>query len=212
MTQIAREYAGKGYSVNISPAPDELPPFLRQFTPDMYVMNDNEQVVIEVKSGKSLARAKDMAKLAKAIEENPGWRFELVVTNPRTQASYQIEFPTLRENDIRDCLTDIDTLLSREEYEAAIMLCWAATEGTLRLIAQREHIRLKSKQPEFAVKKMASMGYLSEDEHQVLRTAIELRSHIMHGGRLHPGDHQVVPQMLEINSRLLAGEEPPLEI
>lgn len=85
LLELAEEYRKKGYEVLMPPKPEELPDFLRGYSPDMIVRRGEEAIVIEVKSRTSIASAQYLQGLAQAVEEHPGWRVELVMTNRRTQ-------------------------------------------------------------------------------------------------------------------------------
>ena len=66
----------------IHPNPEDLPDFLRNYRPDMIARRKDEAVVIEVKSRSSLnsSSTQYLPNLAQVIEQHPGWRFELVIT------------------------------------------------------------------------------------------------------------------------------------
>src|SRR6478672_7315459 len=79
LARVAKEYRSKGYQVSLSPQSADLP-----YTPDIIARNDNETVVIEVKS--NLSQVSRINRMAQAVQEHPGWRFELIIAKgkPRT--------------------------------------------------------------------------------------------------------------------------------
>jgi Holliday junction resolvase len=143
LVEIAREYRKLGYEVILEPKRSQLPEFLASFQPDMLAKNNIETVVVEVKSRETLSQSAHMAALASVIQQHEGWRFELVVTNPREKSA------RIRIQDINDLLTTQDIIyrlneartLSNKEYgEAAFLLAWSATEATLRRAASQHRI------------------------------------------------------------------------
>ncbi len=204
ITAIAREYAEKGYDVNISPNRDELPEFLQNYRPDIIATSYNENVVVEVKSGRNLVKSPYLPKLAKAIEENEGWRFEMVITNPRGKKEpIEDDIDVLTKEDITKRIDEIKHLLEIGQIEAAILLGWSAIEGTLRLMAMRERIKIKRRTASYLSKKMYNMGIITPDEYNVLHNAIELRNAVIHGYKTEKADSAVVVDMLGIIGELL---------
>jgi uncharacterized protein YutE (UPF0331/DUF86 family) len=204
ITAIAREYAEKGYDVNISPNRDELPEFLQNYRPDIIATSYNENVAVEVKSGRNLVKSPYLPKLAKAIEENEGWRFEMVITNPRgKKGPIEDDIDVLTKEDITKRIDEIKHLLEIGQMEAAILLGWSAIEGTLRLMAMRERIKIKRRAASYLSKKMYNMGVITPDEYNILNEAIELRNAVIHGYKTEKADSAVVEEMLTIIRELL---------
>ena len=50
LLEVAREYRKQGYEVVIEPREEQLPSFLHSFQPDIIARNNEETVVIEIKS------------------------------------------------------------------------------------------------------------------------------------------------------------------
>ena len=106
LLKLADEYRDKGYAVSFHPIPEDLPDFLRSYRPDMIVRRGEEAVVIEVKSRSSLnsSSTQYLRNLAQAVEQHPGWRFELVVTNPDDTTYSQKAEGSFQEHEIRSRL------------------------------------------------------------------------------------------------------------
>src|SRR5687768_4274458 len=81
---VAREYRKLGYQVLVHPGQEELPPFLAGFQPNLIVLSADDKAVVEVRTAETLRdRSRRLPELAGVIDAQPGWRLELVVTNPR---------------------------------------------------------------------------------------------------------------------------------
>ena len=74
LSEIAAEYRANGYSVIVNPASDETPSFVRDCTPDLIAVSDDDRVVVEVKAAPSIESDRTI-RLAEAVAANPPWRF-----------------------------------------------------------------------------------------------------------------------------------------
>ncbi|MCW3054239.1 MAG: hypothetical protein JWN14_3409, partial [Chthonomonadales bacterium] len=66
---VAQEYRDRGYDVVVQPGEADLPAFLSGFQVDLYAQNSEDHVIVEVKTRTSLAKSKDMSRLAEVIED-----------------------------------------------------------------------------------------------------------------------------------------------
>lgn len=89
LLRLAREYRQQGYEVTLYPSSEELPPALANCALDLIARSTAKTVVVEVRTRENLTLngAEDLRTLTKQVQQVPGWEFELVVTNPRRQAS-----------------------------------------------------------------------------------------------------------------------------
>lgn len=85
LLQVAREYRQKGYSVVVRPSPDQLPPALAACPIDLIAEGEGRKIAVEVRNRANLTLngSDDLRQMTHLIEQQPGWEFELVVTNPR---------------------------------------------------------------------------------------------------------------------------------
>lgn len=183
LTEIAREYRKLGYEVILEPRRSQLPEFLASFQPDMLARNNTETVVVEVKSRETLAQSPDMQALAAVIQQHEGWRFELVVTNPRdkgTRIRIKDTNDLLTAQDILYRLNEARTLSDKEHGEAAYLLAWSATEATLRRAASHHHIPAEDSSVSI-LKNLFSQGVLNEEQYNKLSQGISARNSLAHG-------------------------------
>jgi hypothetical protein len=106
--EIARDYALRGYRVRVSPGAEELPEFLRHFKPDVVAEGPNDSVVVEFKRAKGSRTPRYWAELAQAVQQHPGWRYELVVDNDLVRPAPEGMSPSeiLREFDVARQLSE----------------------------------------------------------------------------------------------------------
>lgn len=85
LLRIAREYRQKGYHVIVRPSPTELPPAFAKCPFDMVAEGEGKKIAIEVRNKENLTLngSEDLRRMTTLVEQEPGWEFELVVTNPR---------------------------------------------------------------------------------------------------------------------------------
>lgn len=202
LLELVTEYRQKGYEVLLSPKPEELPDFLRSYRPDMIVSRGEEKVVIEVKSRPSIASAQYLRGLAQAVEEHPGWRVELVMTNPE-DALYSVKVEgSLQEHEIKSQL-QVARELTLHHPESAILFAWSLAEATLRLLANKEELDLQRPEPLRLLKQLATEGVISKAEYQSLMNAFALRNAIAHGFKTTHLTPNIVLNLIEVTEQLL---------
>ena len=213
LLKLAEEYRERGYEVSFHPNVEDLPDFLKSYRPDMIVRLGKESVVIAVKSRSSLnsSSTQYLRNLAQAVAENPGWRFELVMTNPEDAVYFPKAEGSLQEHEIEARLPVAKQLVAQQHLESAMLYSWSLVEATLRIVAEKEELSLTRLQPLFLVKQLASEGVISQSEYQLLMNALSLRNAIAHGFKTTQLTQNSVCELIEIAEQLLkslhTGEE-----
>ncbi|MEH2310473.1 MAG: hypothetical protein V7K35_03360 [Nostoc sp.] len=204
LLKLAEEYREKGYEVFFHPNIEDLPEFLNNYRPDMIVRKGEENVVIEVKSRSSLNSSSNqyLGNLAKAVEKYPGWRFELVMTNPE-DIMYSLKAEgSLQEHEIESQL-QVARQLTTQHPKSAILYSWSLVEATLRLIAQKEELSLQRFDPLYLVKQLAIEGIISKSKYQLLMNALLLRNSIAHGFKTTELTQNSVYELIELTEQFL---------
>lgn len=181
LQEIAAEYEARGYEVLVEPSTEQLPAFLAGFHPDLVARSPHESVIVEVKVGTQTAVSERFRDLAETIQHQPGWRFSLVVIDPRSD---EVAPPTQRLLDRKDLVHRLDTaheLLKAAVTEAGFLLMWVAVEALLRHIATREGLPLERVPSSSLMKELFSLGILSRHELDVARRAFAVRNALVHG-------------------------------
>lgn len=204
LLKLAEEYRDKGYKISIHPNPEDLPDFLRNYSPDMIARREDETVVIEVKSRSSLnsLSAQYLPNLAQVIEQHAGWRFELVMTNPE-DVTYSVKAESsLQANEIKSRLKVASQLLEQHP-ESAILYSWSLVEATLRLVAEEEGLSSRIFDPLSLVKQLAIEGIISRSEYQLLMDSRSLRNAVAHGFKTTLITPDSVENLIKITEQLL---------
>jgi hypothetical protein len=200
--EVAKEYRQKGYEVIVHPEKDQLPPFLSNYKPDLIARSEDETVVLEIKSHFSLSRSDYFSSLAENIKRHPGYRFELVVTNPKNRSSLPTQ-RLLSAEDIFSRISDARALVKKRYYEAALLLSWATAEGALRLLADREDVSLERLNPSFVIKQLTSLGLIPRNDYRTLERGMELRNAVIHGFRPPKLGNKDIETLLNVIERIL---------
>jgi hypothetical protein len=181
LQDIAAEYEARGYDVLVEPGPEKLPAFLAGFRPDLVARGPHESVVIEVKVGTETAVSERFRDLAETIQHQPGWRFSLVVIDPRSDEVIPPTQQLLDRKDIVDRLGRANELLKMGATDAAFLLLWVSVEALLRHLATREGLPLERVPSSSLMKELFSLGILSRSEHDVAQRAFDVRNTLVHG-------------------------------
>jgi uncharacterized protein YutE (UPF0331/DUF86 family) len=204
LLQLAEEYRDKGYEISFHPNPEDLPDFLRNYRPDMIVRRGDEAVIIEVKSRRSLnsSSRQYLQNLAQSVEQHPGWRFELVMTNPEDVVYSSRAESSFQQSEIETRL-QVARQLATQHPESAILYSWSLVEATLRLVAEHEGISLQRLDPLYLVKQLVTEGVISRPEYQLLMDALSLRNAIAHGFKATQITQESVYELINVAEQLL---------
>lgn len=204
LLKIAEEYRNKGYEVFFHPSPEDLPNFLKNYRPDMIVRREDEAVIIEVNSRRSLnsSAGQYLQNLAQSVEQHPGWRFELVMTNPEDVAYSSKAESSLQESEIEARL-QVARQLALQHPDSAILYSWSLVEATLRLVAEHEGLILQRLDPFYLVKQLVTEGVILRSEYQLLMDALSLRNAIAHGFKATEITQEAVCELIDVAEQLL---------
>lgn len=185
LRDLARQYRALGYDVLVQPTGQHLPSFLHGVRPDMIARAPDDNVVIEVKTRRTLTDDRNLEEIARKLEKKPGWRFEMVLTNPRTDDARFLEFESLSYQELERRINSADILARDRDYQAAVLLLWTAIESVLRRAAVKEGVSTSGlSTPARLIKELRSLGELSSRDYKKLTRALEARNQVVHGFRV----------------------------
>jgi uncharacterized protein YutE (UPF0331/DUF86 family) len=187
--ELARYYASQGFRVSVEPRGQAVPSFLRKldFAPDLIAESDDESNVIEVSSRDTAERLRELSKVVETIEKRRGWKFILVMTNPRTPTPALATPGIPRLNDLQDSFDRVSTLaeLSREsnnDFAHAVLLsAWAIVEGALRMYLYTGRTEMRARSPRSIVRDAVMFGFITPNEGHFLDSVAQLRNAVAHG-------------------------------
>lgn len=204
---MVREYRARGYDVVVQPAREQLPEFLALFQLDVVARGPGENVVIEIKPRSELARSGELERIAEAVQHQPGWRLELVVTEEPGLSSGTGS--SLGREDLAGILRNVQTMLDLDPRgaesfgKAAFLYAWSAAEVALRLLAEAEGIELRRTDAPYLLTQLATEAVLSREEYDFLVHAMQVRNAIAHGFKTDQFQPDEVPALVSTIDRLL---------
>ena len=176
--QTAAEYRRKGYDVTEG----ELLDFLPGFRADLVIRKGDEARVIEVKSRASLAATPRITELARVIESQPGWSFELLLVGEPEKLDAPAKSKAFQRENILLRIEDAEKLLSLGHSDAALVLAWSACEAAARLaVTEQGVLDAGITSSEFVFDQAAYLGITSRTEYNRLRDVQKYRNAIVHG-------------------------------
>ena len=182
LEKVAAQYREGGYEVILHPGRADLPEFLRGFQPDLIARAGGESVVVEVKAKDDLSADHQLGYLSSLVNSQPGWRFDLVLIDPRVWPDEVPRGSVERvSSEIESLVRSAERLITLGELESAVLTAWAAVEAAMREVARRQAIPLERKYPQLLLKALYSEGVLSRAEYEQLREAMKIRNAIAHG-------------------------------
>jgi hypothetical protein len=206
---VAAKYEAWGYEILFDPLPNQLPDFLRGYRPDFLARRPGDSVLVEVKARASAAVMDRYQDLIAQVHSYPGWRFDLVVTNPPNSLPLGSDYPVLPFREIERRYDEAEELLHAEHIDAALLIAWAATEAALRFLAQLYGAETQRSATPSLLKQLATDGVISRNQYDVLWRSYQERSAVAHGFARHEDDFGV-RQIIESGRALLreAGRLP----
>jgi hypothetical protein len=207
LTNLADRYRSQGYQVVVRPEQKDLPDFAKNFKIEIVARRaDGSALVSAKKSPKELEADLNVAQYAGITEQQPGWRFDVVVLGP----SDETEMPAKRdaeepsEQDLQNQFDTVRRLLDANVNQQALVLAWSVLEAAMRrrLQAEGEEAGWGSS-PRTMMNELLSAGALTNSEFRELERLFQARTAIVHGftmPRIEPG---AVNYLLDAARKLL---------
>jgi hypothetical protein len=199
---IAEEYRSKGYEVIEQPSPEQLPEFLAGYQPDVLVQRGDEAIIVEVKSRSSLAKDPRIREMARLVQAEPHWNFELVVVGEEGQLSTPEGARPLERADILLGIEAAERLVASGFSEAALLQAWSTLEATVRLLSEEEGLVLERLNPLSILTQATSNGVISRDDYNFLTKVMKYRNALAHGFKTIDFDPVLVIELINITKRL----------
>lgn len=208
LAQVAKQYEDEGYSVQVRPSGDVLPPFASDYSVDLIASRGNENVIVEVKRNQRAVQADPrLRQLAEKVNAQPNWRFDLVVVDAQNSVERFLEGAS------EPSLTQIEKMLDRAQsishggdIQSAYLAAWAAFEAAMRQ-ATNDGEWYGPIAPRERMAALFSNGIVSREEFDTLKRAYAVRTQIVHG--LIPAniDRIALDQVIGVARKILTANE-----
>ncbi len=177
---LAAEYRARGYEVRVRPSGDDLPPFLREFRPEIIATSPEANVVLEVKPYPQFDD-EEARELAEVVERNPGWRFDVMLVNPPVGPDIPAQEHLADDEQVTRMLENAETLSKEGHIEAAGLIAYSALETILRRLAQSKAPQIERQSSARVLKELYSLGNIHPDTFEKLLPLMEFRNAVAHG-------------------------------
>lgn len=174
INSVANQYKKEGYTIIFEST--NMPGFLKDIKVDMVALSAKDNVLIEVVSQASVKDREKLERLATLVQNREKWRFEVIVTNPKEKERQSISL-----QEIMDRIEQAKQLLSNDQGLAAILLAWSSTEAVMRVLAEKDDVKLKNRSPIQLTKTLYSIGSIGPSAYEVLIRVAKQRNSIAHG-------------------------------
>lgn len=195
---LVPQLEAEGYSVFLHPSRNMLPPFLSGHQPDAIAIKGDRKLAIEVTSAGRGAEAKT-ERLRRMLSGHEDWELRIIYAPPRRPEE---TIPTASETTIEEHLGRVERAFDAMGPAAALLSAWAALEASARFLAPT---RFEAPQePARLLEALASDGYVTPDEADLLRQLGKLRNAVAHGRLDLTPSREQVKELIRIIRTLLA--------
>ena len=203
LRQLAKEYAKRGYRVEIEAEHPSLPLFLAGRRFDLVAYGPDENVVVEIAAQRELTSGPALEELAAIVKQQKGWRLELVVMNPKPGVVDETASP-LTKSEVATRIANAERLLAGRDSEAAFLLAWTAIEAQLRGMTHESDLHVSSGSGTGQlIKKLFTLGVFNREDYCSLMEALEQRNAVIHG--FHSGQvYAWAQRMIALAERMMA--------
>ncbi|HEY0331051.1 MAG TPA: hypothetical protein VGC77_18375 [Rhodopseudomonas sp.] len=191
------KYQAEGFDVYVNPSPAMLPPFMRAYRPNAIALKKGKKIAIEI-VGPAAPSDKKIERLQSLFAGHGDWELQVFYASPLASGrNLGVASRQLIDGSIRQ----VEALLSAGHHQPALVMAWATFEAVGRALLPDQFRRPQT--PARLVEVLASDGYVTPDEAQVLRRAIAPRNAVAHGGLDAVVDDELLEQFVAI-LRILA--------
>jgi len=172
------ELEADGFLVVIHPQQDTLPKFLQGYQPDMVAYKDNRNLAIEIMARAAAAPASKLKEreLRQRFAGHPDWELRLVYAPP---ISSDANIPVVSKQTVSENLDRLAASVDVLGPTAALLTGWAVFEAAARALLPASFKRPQP--PARLIETLASEGYVTPDEADMLRRLSRTRNEVAHG-------------------------------
>jgi hypothetical protein len=172
------ELEADGFRVVIHPKQDTLPTFLQGYQPDMVAYKDNKNLAIEI-TGRTPSNPASKLKervLRERFADRPDWELRFVYAPP---VNSDANIPLVSKQTVSEHLDRLDASVDAMGLTAALLTGWAVFEAAARALLPSSLSRPQP--PARLIERLASEGYVTPSEADMLRRLSRTRNEVAHG-------------------------------
>jgi hypothetical protein len=167
-----------GFRVVIHPQQATLPTFLQGYQPDMVAYKEHKNLAIEIASRSPTdpaSRLKERA-LRDRFAGHPDWELRFVYAPP---VNSDPNIPVVSKQTVFEHLDRLEASADAMGLTAALLTGWAVFEAAARALLPSSLTRPQP--PARLIETLASQGYVTPDEADILRRLSRMRNEVAHG-------------------------------
>jgi len=164
-----------GYRVVIHPKRDTLPTFLQEYQPDMVAYKDKKNLAFEIKARVSAAEQKEH-RLRERFAGHPDWELRFIYAPP---VNSDADIPVVSKQTVSEHLDRLEASVDAMGLTGALLTGWAVFEAAARALLPSSLTRPQP--PVRLIEMLASGGYVTPDEADMLRRLSRTRNEVAHG-------------------------------
>lgn len=213
--QVAQKYRDEGYEVILEPRGDAVPSFLSGFQPDLVARRGDEGVVAEVTYKRiELADDAQLSSMAERINDQPGWRLDVIVLEHETMADRAMHAGAEPEDEqIGPMIEAAERMAASGFLPFAYVAALSSLEAVMRNVCKNAELYPHRSTMDY-LGNLYSLDLLGRKQFIALREAFKVRSQIVHGLVPPPLDAEAIHFVTATAKYLLYGIEkagPPPE-
>jgi hypothetical protein len=172
------ELEADGFRVVIHPKQDTLPLFLQGYQPDMVAYKDTKNLAIEITAQAPATPASRLKErlLRERFAGHPDWELRFVYAPP---LSSDANIPAVSKQTVSEHIDRLDASMDAMGPTAALLTGWAVFEAAARALLPSSLTRPQP--PARLIEALASDGYVTPDEADMLRRLSRTRNDVAHG-------------------------------
>jgi hypothetical protein len=182
ISELADEYASKGYEVFRDPGAHLFPFETFGYSPSLLARKGDENVMIQVRTALRPLNVERFADVVEGAKRHPGWRFPLITVDDVEAAVLPEEGELLPAWDqLQDQVVRNERLLRAKDAEGAFLGLWIALEGILRREARDAALPVERLPSAELIEHLHAHEVLGRERYDTLRALLPVRERAVHG-------------------------------
>ena len=175
--ETAAALGGLGYEVSVKEELDLLP----GYRADLVARKGDEVRLVEVMTSTVMLDAGALVQLLRAIEERPGWSFDLLLAAETEQTEPPRRADLVNPEHVRRRLDEAEQALDAGRHETAFLLACLALEAKLMLLGDRNRWEERFSESHLESEQAAAWGVISAGDREQLARLWDLRNAVLEG-------------------------------
>ena len=175
LESIVPKLEAEGYTVYVHPSRTILPPFMRNYVPDLVALGDPKNLAVEIVR-EGVAADTKLKRLQDSFRESKDWELRVYFVRP---TNGDADLGVVSKAEIEDSMRSLEKAASDGQSHAALLIAWATFEALGRALLPERFKRPQT--PGRLIEVLASAGHITPTEAETLRRLADVRNHFIHG-------------------------------